>query len=678
MLVSVLLARDTAPPLAVGLLGDWGSGKSFLMALMQERVDEIAALRRAGRPEAAPFCGEVRQIRFNAWHYVDTSLWASLAAALFDGLAKDGKADADSMGLTDLDAVRGEAAAARSIRECLESEVRELEESVDRVATIARFEAVAAMRAVRDDPDLVAKLRAVADPHTRSDEQAERVAATLSSLAGVGQLTFAGVRLFRDEIWHRRRWTAGLAAVIVAGGACAVYLVSDWSVAAKAGTFLAAAAVVLAPAVRGVVQVLLLARQAREARELPLLERRRRLAEARQAEEHASHAVVQHERAREALRHKGALLRDWVRERALSPDYAQELGVIAKIRRDLEELVGLIEEAADGPGDAVGSVTTLGAEPVAPVERIILYIDDLDRCPYDKVVEVLQAVHLLLAFKLFVVVVGVDSRWLRESLHEHYGALLEEPDAYLEKIFQIPFSVRPMAHEVYAHLIHELTAQRGTEDSNLSQHLIADGAAVAGGTESSAIGATAHLVHDGESDEKPSGTYPQEYLPTPQALVITDAERVLLGHLHGIVPNPRSAKRLVNIYRMLRVSVPTEELDAFSPDGGAEYEAVVLLLGILVGLPSITNAVYEAIMSAEPADDVWRVIASASEYDVEARDLVCGLRAHMSIGTVAPYRRWVPRVARFSFHTGRLYLTDRASGTRTADVSRDRPPDVAP
>ncbi len=40
------------------------------------------------------------------------------------------------------------------------------------------------------------------------------------------------------------------------------------------------------------------------------------------------------------------------------------------------------------------------------IDRIVLYIDDLDRCPEVKVVEVLQAVHLLLAYPLFVVVVG--------------------------------------------------------------------------------------------------------------------------------------------------------------------------------------------------------------------------------------------------------------------------------
>jgi hypothetical protein len=46
--------------------------------------------------------------------------------------------------------------------------------------------------------------------------------------------------------------------------------------------------------------------------------------------------------------------------------------------------------------------------PPPTLSRIVLYIDDLDRCPEKLVVEVLRAVHLLLAFDLFVCVVAVD------------------------------------------------------------------------------------------------------------------------------------------------------------------------------------------------------------------------------------------------------------------------------
>ena len=40
----------------------------------------------------------------------------------------------------------------------------------------------------------------------------------------------------------------------------------------------------------------------------------------------------------------------------------------------------------------------------------------------------LEAVHLLLAFDLFVVVVGVDVRWLKGSLGRYYKSQLAEDD----------------------------------------------------------------------------------------------------------------------------------------------------------------------------------------------------------------------------------------------------------
>jgi hypothetical protein len=45
----------------------------------------------------------------------------------------------------------------------------------------------------------------------------------------------------------------------------------------------------------------------------------------------------------------------------------------------------------------------------APVERSVLYVDDLDRCPPHVVVEVLAAVHRLLEMPQFAVV-AVDDR----------------------------------------------------------------------------------------------------------------------------------------------------------------------------------------------------------------------------------------------------------------------------
>ena len=80
MFATLVAERQTPMPLSIGLFGDWGSG--------QELLHGLAA--RAGRSALAiwPTADHenIRQIGFNAWHYADTNLWASLGQHIFDQL----------------------------------------------------------------------------------------------------------------------------------------------------------------------------------------------------------------------------------------------------------------------------------------------------------------------------------------------------------------------------------------------------------------------------------------------------------------------------------------------------------------------------------------------------------------------------------------------------------------
>lgn len=81
-------ARNTKPPLAIGLFGDWGTGKSFFMRRMQSRIREMqseAETHLAARGTSV-YCSNVAQISFNAWNYADSNLWASLMTRIFEGL----------------------------------------------------------------------------------------------------------------------------------------------------------------------------------------------------------------------------------------------------------------------------------------------------------------------------------------------------------------------------------------------------------------------------------------------------------------------------------------------------------------------------------------------------------------------------------------------------------------
>ena len=150
--------------------------------------------------------------------------------------------------------------------------------------------------------------------------------------------------------------------------------------------------------------------------------------------------------------------------------YRAQLGLMTQIREDFEQMAQILatssERSATEPDvDAVG-------DELPRIDRIVIYIDDLDRCPPNRVVQVLEAVQLLLAVPLFVVVVAVDPRWLLRSLTVHYRELFDAsnlaasqdgnwgstPMQYQEKIFQIPFTLPQVDQTGYTTLVDALTA----------------------------------------------------------------------------------------------------------------------------------------------------------------------------------------------------------------------------
>ncbi|MGF1522679.1 MAG: P-loop NTPase fold protein [Leptolyngbyaceae cyanobacterium] len=94
-LATVLMLRKLEPPLAVGILGSWGSGKSFAMHLIRQQINKIRggqlSVQQAWGNESAddykkklsPYVGHIYQIQFNAWTYARTNLWASLMQEIF-------------------------------------------------------------------------------------------------------------------------------------------------------------------------------------------------------------------------------------------------------------------------------------------------------------------------------------------------------------------------------------------------------------------------------------------------------------------------------------------------------------------------------------------------------------------------------------------------------------------
>jgi hypothetical protein len=75
--------------------------------------------------------------------------------------------------------------------------------------------------------------------------------------------------------------------------------------------------------------------------------------------------------------------------------------------------------------------------------KIVVFIDELDRCPLDRIVDILESIKLFLAEELFIVLLAVDTRVAAEAIRLHYkdGGQPDLPREYLEKIVQLPLRV---------------------------------------------------------------------------------------------------------------------------------------------------------------------------------------------------------------------------------------------
>ena len=75
-------------------------------------------------------------------------------------------------------------------------------------------------------------------------------------------------------------------------------------------------------------------------------------------------------------------------------------------------------------------------------DLFVVFIDDLDRCGSDRVMQLLEAVKLYLGVKNLVFVIGYDRSPIVARIEEKIGSSkLVTGDQYMEKIIQIPFGI---------------------------------------------------------------------------------------------------------------------------------------------------------------------------------------------------------------------------------------------
>jgi len=546
-LAETLLLRDVEPPVAVGVMGGWGSGKSFVMYLIGKYVEQTRAKAiQKGWPtrendlDVPPYVGHIYQINFNAWTYAKSNLWASLMDTIFfslnrqmqveqllahrtcspektENLAEDVR---ESMlkGGKEFIKIFGD-----NLRFDQDKDLEEWKENINYwthhlfkgnlLWSVMRRRQEENLNKLKDTEEQLKQLKSRREQFEKSSSPEKRsielnasskqaylqtiktvmVAFISDALSDQTKEKLTQYGLTEEDI--QKSWKeatglrGGINAIVAAfrnnrsywfltllflavtfalpylGTKLHFDFLKSW-ISQAAALFIAAVPVITAVGswaqkiigfnekARTILEDAYKNQQAKQAEEITNSTKTspsQKIAELQKEVSQGSLAAydtlinlleAQAEAERQLIgpSAKYSNLMEFVQSRLDAATYENQLGLMHQVRQDIDELTYSLVDGA--------------REDVFPrgKPRVILYIDDLDRCPPSRVVEILEAVQLLLNTKLFVIILGLDTRYVTRALEKEYKEILQhegDPSGldYIEKIIQIPYRVRPIERD---------------------------------------------------------------------------------------------------------------------------------------------------------------------------------------------------------------------------------------
>lgn len=194
--------------------------------------------------------------------------------------------------------------------------------------------------------------------------------------------------------------------------------------------------------------------------------------------------------------------------------------------------------------------------------KLVIFIDDLDRCEPPKSADIVEAVNLFLDAEDCVFVIGMDSESVAMSIEVKYKELFERMKAentgvvslgrlFLDKIVQIPFSVpRPTPQQITSLVNDTLGAKVLSLSANFS---------IGSGSNNPAAGDSDTPVDDAASGEVTNIQTPEqtENIPLiaqprvdPASYAKPEVRAAILKGTELLADNPRQVKTFINLFRL--------------------------------------------------------------------------------------------------------------------------------
>ena len=462
---ALLASRDLQPPLSIGLFGPWGSGKTTFLRRLMRAVDNHAKEGQDVANTPSPYAANIVHVEFNAWHYAESALVSSLVDATirqisafvqrkpnlgpkgwFDDKLKDLETRRRQMSAASeaQKAAADAVVAAHDTVKCKEKATGERATSLSGV--VGRMWAATLVAVQRNDavqqsgilPAIGDGVRDLRDLHQRIERLRARPGRMLGELGWTRSVIFALLILVMPVLvaYAVERVTGSFDLRAMLSSATTILaIVGIWARAASAAVSKVdqAVATVLSEYERQVSASpeVLQARTALQNAETEAATAAAALQAARDNFARAQAVVTNASLPSQILQLVGGRIDD--------RSYARELTTLSLARADFQTLSDILRDQRIVSTDATNGLRA--------IDRVVLYIDDLDRCLPADVVRVLQLVHMLLAFELFVVVVAVDARWIEVALRQTYPWLARD-----KGLISLPTAERPneaMAVEPY-------------------------------------------------------------------------------------------------------------------------------------------------------------------------------------------------------------------------------------
>jgi uncharacterized protein YjbI with pentapeptide repeats/GTPase SAR1 family protein len=101
--------------------------------------------------------------------------------------------------------------------------------------------------------------------------------------------------------------------------------------------------------------------------------------------------------------------------------------------------------------------------------RLVVFVDDLDRCTPDKALELLESIKTFFDIEGVIYVIGMDSRTIDPIIKTKYGEGTIDGMDYLQKIVQLPFQIPVWNAEEISKTIRNTISKTGMAESYINE-----------------------------------------------------------------------------------------------------------------------------------------------------------------------------------------------------------------